>query len=75
MIATAAAAAMSRAATAAMSQVHGSLGYSKIDADGPQFDAVTGRLGLQSGRFGVDGEASAGVNDETVTRRHDSCRR
>lgn len=67
LIATFAAAAMSLAAAPAMAQVYGSVGYGKVDADGPELDVVTGRLGWQSGCFGVEAEASAGINDETVT--------
>jgi outer membrane immunogenic protein len=67
LIATAAAAVMTLTAAPALADVYGSLGYSKLDADGPEFDAVTGRLGWRSGWFGVEGEVSGGVNDETVT--------
>jgi hypothetical protein len=53
-------------AAPASAQVTGSLGYSAVDADDATLGAITGRLGWRSGYFGVEGEVSGGISDDTV---------
>lgn len=49
-------------------QYYGSAGYSYLDADGASFGAIQGRAGAKlTPNFGVEGEASFGVDDDTVT--------
>ena len=48
--------------------VTGSVGYTHLDGDDASLGAITGRLGYDFNRnFGVEGEASIGVQDEDVT--------
>lgn len=48
-------------------QWYGNVGYSHYDDDDVSLGAVQGRLGARFGQyFGVEGEASVGVNDDEV---------
>jgi outer membrane immunogenic protein len=67
IFATAAVVAALATAAPAAAEVEGSLGYSRVDADAVEFDAITGRLGWRSTWWGVEGELTAGLNDETVS--------
>jgi outer membrane immunogenic protein len=50
------------------SRVTGSVGYTHLDGRDASLGAVTGRLGYDFNRhFGVEGEASIGVQDEDIT--------
>ncbi len=65
-------AALTLIAAPAMAQdrgpVTGSVGYTHLDGDDASLGAITGRLGYDFNRnFGVEGEASIGVQDEDVT--------
>ncbi len=67
LITTAAAALLAAPAMAQDSGVRwsGSVGYSNLSADDGDLGAVTGRLGARfTPNFGIEGEASIGVNDE-----------
>ena len=67
--ATAVAALITVAASAApaSAETTGSLGWSRTDTGDANLDAITGRLGWRSGWFGVEGELSGGVGNDTVT--------
>jgi len=66
LIAAAGVAALAMAAPAA-AETYGSIGYSKIDVDPVNVGAITGRFGWASESFfGVEGEASFGLDDDTV---------
>lgn len=70
LVSTAAFAALLAAPAMAQSvspEYYGTLGYSQLDASDGDLGAVTGRLGAKfNPYFGVEGEASFGVRDETV---------
>jgi len=69
LLATALAASLTAFAAPAFAQsLDGSIGYSKVDADGVDLGAITGRLAWNFNNvLGVEGEASIGVDDDTVT--------
>ncbi len=55
------------AAPAFAQSIDGSIGYSKVDAEGVDLGAVTARLGWTSQVLGIEAEGSFGVNDDRVT--------
>jgi len=56
------------AAPAFAQSLDGSLAYTAVDADGLDLGALTARLSwVSSGIFGIEGEASFGVRDDTVS--------
>lgn len=68
LLATAAAIALLAGASAASAETYGSIGYSKIDLSDVDLGAVTARVGANiNSWFGVEGEVSVGVQDESVT--------
>lgn len=49
-------------------RVTGSVGYTQLDGDDGDLGAITGRVGYNFNRYvGVEGEASVGVKDQTVS--------
>jgi outer membrane immunogenic protein len=69
LIITAAAVSLMGVAAPSFAQtLDGSVAYSSVDTDEASVGAVTGRLSWTSANiFGVEGEASFGVNDDRVT--------
>ena len=51
----------------AASETEGKLGDTSVDGGDATLGAVTGRVGWRSGYFGVEGEVSTGVKDDTTT--------
>ena len=64
-VATLAATAVAAPASA-QGVVTGSIGYSAHDTDDANLGGITGRLGWRQGWFGVEGEVTGGVTDDTV---------
>lgn len=54
------------APASAQGQVTGSLGYSVYDAGDANLGGIAGRLGWRQNWFGVEGEVTGGVQDDTV---------
>ena len=60
--------AMASAQTFAPTTFYGSLGYANASIDDVNLGAVQGRLGARFGQYlGVEGEAAAGVKEDSVT--------
>ena len=68
LLAAAAGIALLAGATSASAENYASIGYSKIDFGPANLGAVTARVGATINPwFGVEGEASMGIQDESVT--------
>lgn len=68
LLAAAAGLALLAGASAASAESYASIGYSKIDLEDVDLGAVTARVGTNINEwFGVEGELSVGVQDESVT--------
>lgn len=68
LLSTAAILAAASGASAQDGEFHLGAGYSFLDADGVEFDALTLRGGYDFSQFlGVEGEALIGLGDESVT--------
>lgn len=68
LLAAAAAVALLGAASAASAENYASIGYSQLSGDDVDLGSVTGRLGMNVNQwFGVEGEVSLGVKDDTVS--------
>ena len=68
LLAAAAGIALLAGATSASAENYASIGYSKIDLEDVDLGAVSARVGTNINPwFGVEGELSVGVQDESVT--------
>lgn len=67
LLTASAAIALLATAVPAAAETYGNLGYTSVDGDDVTLGAVTGRVGWRSGYFGVEGEVSKGVKDDSVT--------
>jgi outer membrane immunogenic protein len=64
-LAAASAVTLMAVAAPAFAQIDGTIGYSKLDADGVDLGAVTGRLAWTANDiFGVEGEVHVGIDDD-----------
>ena len=67
LLVAAAAVSLLTVAAPAAAQTYGSVGYSQFELDPISLGAITGRFGWNSASFfGVEGEASVGVNDDDI---------
>lgn len=67
LLTASAAIALLATAVPAAAETYGNLGYTSVDGDDVTLGAATARLGWRSGYFGVEGEVSKGVKDDSVT--------
>jgi hypothetical protein len=67
LLTASAAIALLATAVPAAAESYGNLGYTSADGGNTTTGAVTGRLGWRSGYFGVEGEVSKGVKDDSTT--------
>lgn len=66
LLLAAAAVAATAVAAPAFAQAHGSVSYSSISVDDFDLSAITGRFGWDQGMLGIEGEASVGLDDDTI---------
>jgi hypothetical protein len=65
LFAASAAIALLATAVPAAAESYGNIGYTSVDAGDATVGAVTGRVGWRAGYFGVEGEVSKGVKDDS----------
>jgi hypothetical protein len=67
LLTASAAIALLATAVPAAAETYGNLGYTSVDGGDTTLGAVTGRVGWRAGYFGVEGEVSTGVKDDSST--------